>query len=309
MKKLEYIPVEQIKCPSCKSEDFTTVGQLKTDVLTRAGLVSLLAPFHSNNLCKCRHCNLVFKRYILNDDDEIALHSKWLTVDTSRWSKFSKTTMVSYAQKIDQKFKIHNRSGGKLALDIGAGEGGYLDFMTDYKRVSMDLNPESIITNQRRGIETIQSDVASIDFVNILSCDLVTCLDIFEHLRDPDRAMQNISSITAPGGTLIISTGDINSLLPRVLGPEMWWYCALPEHKVFWGADSLSSLLTRHGFKILSIEFEVHKGHSILNFRNIKNLLKLILAPKPPYASTNDKIFIKDHLLITAEKIHDNDHR
>ena len=159
MKSITFVPKKIEHCPSCGAENFLIVGELMNEVLTRAGRVKFSIPTEKIALLECESCNLVYKQFVLNDEDEITLHSQWLVMDTSRWSIFLKKVWC-----IREKIKRFSQFSvsGKRVQTLGQ-ERGYLDYLEGLK-YSIDLNPESFDKNEQRGISTIQCDITSFDF-------------------------------------------------------------------------------------------------------------------------------------------------
>jgi SAM-dependent methyltransferase len=54
--------------------------------------------------------------------------------------------------------------------------------------------------------------------------DVVTCLDVIEHVERPGEFLASLAAATAPGGTVVISTPDRGSLLARALGRRWGHY-------------------------------------------------------------------------------------
>jgi len=79
------------------------------------------------------------------------------------------------------------------------------------------------------------------------SFDVVTLFDVIEHLADPTTALRRIHGLLAPGGTLVIETGDLGGLLARVVGSR-WYYYDPPQHLTYFSLASLEHLLLRSGF-------------------------------------------------------------
>ena len=78
---------------------------------------------------------------------------------------------------------------------------------------------------------------------------VVTLWDVIEHLTDPNAALSEIARVLAPGGRLILTTGDVESALARLSGAR-WHLYTLPEHLYFFSRRSLQILLERNGFEI-----------------------------------------------------------
>lgn len=68
--------------------------------------------------------------------------------------------------------------------------------------------------------------------------DVVTCLDVLEHLPDPMPLLDGIDRALRPGGVLVLVTGDIESFSAR-WAAHRWAYYALPEHCSFYSARAL----------------------------------------------------------------------
>jgi SAM-dependent methyltransferase len=94
-------------------------------------------------------------------------------------------------------------------------------------------------------IEVAQADLPEVD--------VVTLWDTIEHLHHPVRALANIRQLLGPGGLLIISTGDYDSWLRRITG-RRWRLFADPTHNFFFTQATLTRLLDRTGFRVLSLE-------------------------------------------------------
>jgi SAM-dependent methyltransferase len=69
----------------------------------------------------------------------------------------------------------------------------------------IDVSHSALSQLAARGAHAILGDVASLPFARG-AFDLVSALDIIEHLTDDDRALAEISRVTRPGGTVLIST-------------------------------------------------------------------------------------------------------
>jgi SAM-dependent methyltransferase len=96
--------------------------------------------------------------------------------------------------------------------------------------------------------------------------DLVTCIEVLEHLADDGKAVAEISRVLRPNGLLIVSVPNY-FYFPQ--------YLELMGHYRHYSAESLSALLSRHGLAVSEslnqyrrfnfAHFYVHAGLTGLN--------------------------------------------
>ena len=147
------------------------------------------------------------------------------------------------------------RSHGNL-LDVGCGTGIFLDVAkTVFKVSGVEVSPHAVITAKKRfGLHIHHGDfvkVASLSLKGQLF-DIITLWDVIGHLPSPRSCLEHIYFLLKPGGLLIMTTGDINSMLARLL--ERRWHLATPPEILFYFSKrSISSLLNRTGFDVLCI--------------------------------------------------------
>ncbi len=102
---------------------------------------------------------------------------------------------------------------GSRILDAGAGELQYKRLCSHLDYVSQDFggyNGEGNAAGLQMGTWDnskldIVSDIASIP-VKDASFDAIMCIEVFEHISNPNEALEEFSRILRPGGKLIITT-------------------------------------------------------------------------------------------------------
>ena len=85
--------------------------------------------------------------------------------------------------------------------------------------------------------------------------DLATMWDVIEHVPDPLRALQAAADALRPGGGLVLTTGDVESVAAKLSG-ERWHLYNLPEHFYFHTERSLRSLAEQAGFRPIAVRRE-----------------------------------------------------
>ena len=132
-------------------------------------------------------------------------------------------------------------------LDIGCGRGqmlrelgamGWECFGTEFPgQASRDL-PFTVY----------EGDIADLN-LPAQSFDAVTLWHVFEHLSDPFSALTEICRILKPGGLLVISVPNIESLQAKIFGRN-WIHLDLPRHIYHFSPGSLSRAMEGKGFTI-----------------------------------------------------------
>lgn len=134
-------------------------------------------------------------------------------------------------------------------LDVGCAFGGFaLEAQrAGYRARGMDVSKYAINAAQKTGLELIQGDLCdTLDHLPAASVDIITLVEVFEHLRDPLRAMENIRRLLRPGGLLVIQTANFCGRQARRAGKDYHYY--LPGHLFYYSTVSLRCLFGRFGF-------------------------------------------------------------
>src|SRR5271166_4894197 len=136
--------------------------------------------------------------------------------------------------------------GGRL-LDIGAGSGFLVEQAIQLGYRAEGIEPSAWL--QKMALQrdlpihlgTFPHAAASGTF------DLITLIDVIEHVSNPVDLLKNIAESLAPGGTAIIVTPDVNSLAARILGRK-WWHFRI-AHIGYFNKRNLFLALDRAGLQ------------------------------------------------------------
>ena len=141
------------------------------------------------------------------------------------------------------------------------------------------------------------------------SFDVVTVIDLLEHVKDLLHFLQEIYRIMKPNGILTISTPNINSLTARLMGPH-WFHFKL-EHLYYFSPKTMSKLLSKSRFKLVEIIpalktlnfLYLHSQFTVYTtpfFTQLTSILKHILPLKIKKISFP---FIGGEMFVIARKI------
>jgi 2-polyprenyl-3-methyl-5-hydroxy-6-metoxy-1,4-benzoquinol methylase len=154
------------------------------------------------------------------------------------------------------------KGSGRALLDVGCGPGNFLHLAQEagFQVTGLELNP--ILANRARsrtGAEVIQGDFLSTELQG-RRFDVVTMLDLIEHLQDPVGALKQCRCLLKPGGSLILYTPNHSSLIVliaqagyRLSGAR--WSGPVAEifdctHVTFFDVRTLGLAVTKAGFGI-----------------------------------------------------------
>ncbi len=100
------------------------------------------------------------------------------------------------------------------------------------------------------------------------SFDVVTAVEVIEHVIDPMAFLRQIAALLAPGGVVLLTTGNVE----RVRGPLAHWPYVIPDiHVSFLGPTSLRLGLTAAGLVPDATGFRA--GHAdVIRYKVLKNL-------------------------------------
>jgi SAM-dependent methyltransferase len=138
------------------------------------------------------------------------------------------------------------RSGARDCLDLGCGDGGFLDLARSkgIETHGLDLNPKAVAAAQAKGHDVHASTAEA--FAQSHSgrqFSLVTAFEVMEHVPDPVAFFRDAARLVAPGGHLVIS-------VPHGQGLYRWWTlepCQWPPHHItHWRRSDLEHLGQQH---------------------------------------------------------------
>jgi 2-polyprenyl-3-methyl-5-hydroxy-6-metoxy-1,4-benzoquinol methylase len=138
--------------------------------------------------------------------------------------------------------------GGRL-LDVGASVGYFLNAA----RVDFDvygLEPSEWacgIARSRFKLEVRQATLDEHGF-EPESFDVVTMIDVIEHVTDPKRVIAQAIELLKPGGVLYLVTPDIGSLSAFLM--RSYWWGLRPAHIYYFDRRTLSRMLREQGLEI-----------------------------------------------------------
>jgi SAM-dependent methyltransferase len=144
---------------------------------------------------------------------------------------------------------------GKL-LEVGCAYGFFLDeARPHFQCVGVEVAQDAVVQCTQRGLDVLRGDLAEDEALRQqvqgrAPFAAAVMLDCIEHLARPSRVVETIAASLAPGGALLLTTGDFGSLPARLLG-QRWRLMTPPQHLFYFTRASLYAMLSRHGLEVV----------------------------------------------------------
>jgi len=143
---------------------------------------------------------------------------------------------------------------GRRMLDVGCGRGELLSRMAGlgWKCWGIDISPVAVERARQLapGAKIFQGALEEARWD--VEFDLITAVQVLEHLPHPLETLRRIWSLLAPQGKLFVSLPDLDGWEAKLFGRN-WIGLDPPRHCVQFRASQLQALLRRCGFTVTSV--------------------------------------------------------
>ena len=238
-------------CPNCEQVSTEDAWQISLNDRRKA------VP-GSWQLIKCNACGIISMQPMPNEAQlasYYAVYARDDQVDLSRRAGSRHPRLRKWFHQfsgdVDPRDFV-TVSDGERVLDYGCGLAGYLaDFHDRGVAISgAEIAGYVVEACQRHGFDVHKvDDFSHIPFAD-QEFDIVYLMQVFEHLRDPHRFMQELGRILNNKGTLYLAVPNAASIWRKVFGAN-WvsgWYA--PFHLFHYNRETLAGLAQQHGFVV-----------------------------------------------------------
>ncbi len=134
-------------------------------------------------------------------------------------------------------------------LDIGSANGLFIHLARQQGYRADGIEPSASLVaeaRQRYGIDLHPGTLETFSSTELYN--IVTLLDLIEHISEPAAFLNTVNRLMSPDGLLIIVTPDIQSLAAKLL-KRRWWHHRI-AHINFFPLETLELLLQNCGFQL-----------------------------------------------------------
>lgn len=217
-----------------------------------ANLLHYSAPAHDAaplmvNIIQCKDCEAGWQWPLQRTELQSVVEFKNAYGDRNEGSYFDPMKRKAVANCQGDFLAAKFTKPGRL-LDIGCGDGNFARLMAERGWDVVGLDPailSEITERKATGCLRLQpGSISELDKSEYF--DVVTLWDVVEHVEKPDQLIAEAATRLAPGGSIVIETGNYQSA-GRVQSQGTWWnyqvdhrwYLAPPQLKMLLAAADL----------------------------------------------------------------------
>lgn len=225
-------------CPSCGSRSFIQFG---VNAFDDTGTISIN---------RCFQCDLAWQWPKARGLSETITYfdQRYQAAGTDNRRYFEPQRRGQVA-KLAMDFVQNAAPAARTLLDVGAGDGALIKEAERRGLQAVGIEPSTEACRrfqpQSGSAEMIHGTLDSVR--PEAKFDVITLMDVIEHLDDPLAALQRVKHNLKTNGALIIETGNFLSI-ERVVAAEAWW-CYQWDHRWYFAPPTLARLLKSAGFE------------------------------------------------------------
>ena len=235
-----------MKCRIC-DEDTQPFACISTGDLDEPFLdESLRRELPELKLRRCPQCGCLWANDARQDDGLLARAYERVS-DAYFDSTENDPRYTRFYKRLEQLVSRH--VSGPTVLDVGCGDGVFLSTLSD-RWVKQGLEPSTSGSGLAKK-KNLDVSCATLDTsARQHQADLISALDVIEHVIDPHHFVESFKRHLRPGGVVLLLTGDADSYPARIAGPQ-WSYLRWCGHISVFSQSGLRKLLDSHGFEVL----------------------------------------------------------
>ncbi len=246
--------IERRHCLVCGGPDLEIV---RTEKNSKSSHPDLKFYFERDSvLVACSTCEMAFVKNI--PDDEKFFSALYAGTDRDVSIDFKYSGKINIFEQI-RKTVLKFRKSGEL-LDIGSGTGAFLYFMKDhFTATGVELGAAAREYAVSQGLKVIAAPIEALPFEN-QQYDVVTIIDVLEHLTYPRQALEEIHRVLKVDGLLYIKVPNYKIQAFKqsglnLLGLSSEGIMGNYVHINHFCPQSLQEICKKSGFNVLEVGF------------------------------------------------------
>ena len=185
-------------------------------------------------------------------------------------------------------------------LDVGCSIGSFITIANNLGVYAEGVEPmpKPAMTAVKSGLKVHQGFLEDLPLPE-QSFDIVTLIEVIEHLQDPVSLLQACHRVIRPDGLMIIRTGNTDSWTVRFMKDRWDYFCPAIGHISFFNTDSMRILADRTKFTIEkirfhSVSFSRKEDVPVIQYRVAKFFSELLNFPSKLFGKSHEiEVFLR----------------
>lgn len=209
------------------------------------------------DLRRCRSCGTIFTAR-LPEADESKDYADYYSAANLEERPLVRARLAQVVASLEPY-----RQTGRW-LDVGCGAGTLMRAAADggWDVEGTEVSEGAAQAVRAAGFDVHVGDLAELD-LPVASFDVVSLVEVVEHVPDPDALLARIAQLVRPGGATYVTTPNGHGISGRALG-ERWSVVAPPEHLQLFSVGGLRKALARSGFAARKAQAHGVNPHELL---------------------------------------------
>lgn len=246
------------RCLLCGHDQFVT---LFPSTISSAGAPLRPEDFACTNIghkehgpvVKCVHCGLAF---IYPREDPSRIVQAYEEVTDELYAEEEHGRVLTFTRFLNH-IRRFQKPPGKL-LDVGCHIGTFLRLARDRGWDTYGVEPSrwgSEYARTKHGLN-VRQGVAKDAQAFATQFDLITLIDVIEHVNDPVQELKDIRALMRPNGIFVLTTMDFGSLFAKTTGRRWPWLMRM--HLFYFTRDTMRKTLEAAGFECVHFTGDTH---------------------------------------------------
>jgi SAM-dependent methyltransferase len=235
--------VEQVSCPFCRTDKFR-------NLYTERGALGVV---------RCLGCGLIYVNPRLKNPEKVYWGEAEKYFDEAKLIFYGKAKHHRDQNYLEDLKRIKQYKPSGRFLDIGTNMGFFLRMAKGGSWDLYGVEPSPSLSELARKYFGLNVKTAYLEAAGFESnyFDVITLTDVFEHIADPGKMLNEIKRILKPDGVLFIKVPNglfnlfklkLAQLTGRLKNYDLF---DSYEHVVHYSSSLLEKMLKKHGFKII----------------------------------------------------------
>jgi SAM-dependent methyltransferase len=223
---------------------------------------------------KCGECEMIYTNPAFKDSVLEQYYASNHSVQSEIVSSDSPFYRGLYEMGLNQIERAlgldHKMAHSGSVLDIGCSAGGFLNIAKErgWATFGLEFNNSERELSLRNGHQVQAQELARANFGRRFST--VTLWDVFEHIKDGPRLLNESKMVLEPNGIVFIQSPSADSIAARILQEKCNMFDGL-EHVNIYGRKQLEIVARRAGFDVKSYQTVIPEVGVVNNYLSFQD--------------------------------------